>query len=277
MPINGEKKSQTEYALAAFLSVLIFVIIYKFSLNQLVCEEFTDLKWHTQHATDIFTDKMWIVWLKVPYLMWHLSVSALIKFAEMPEVEAAACAQGFYAGLTYWVTFYLLDKTISKTLKRNMGIPVAFVSAMLGLVMPLYVYWFNSEQYVGQFSINPIFNPTHMTVKPFGLICFMLAVDLILLNKGKESLYFDGLRKDRQLFILFSVFLLVSAFAKPTFMYMLLPAGAGYLMIDLFSALKRRDGSWKKVWRFMWQIGCASVPAILYLFIEYAAFYLWGA
>lgn len=277
MPIKEEeKRGQASYALAAFLSVLLFVIIYQYALEQFIGDELTDLKWHTRLVSDIHLDRLWTTWLKVPYLMWHFSVKAFIKFAKMPITEAAACVQGLYAGLTYWLTFYLLDKTASGAVNKDIKISAAFVSFMLGLVMPLYVYWFNPSQYIGQFSINPIHNPTHMAVKPFGLICFMLAVDLLLLYKGKEPLYFDKIKKDKPYYILFSVFLLVSAFTKPTFMYMLLPAGAGYLLIDLLFALIRKDGSWKKVWGFMWRIGCASVPAILYLFMEYAAFYLWG-
>lgn len=270
------RDNQVKYALAAFLSVLLFVIFYKYSLNQLWSEGIADLKAHAKHAADIYLDRLWPAWLGRPYLMWHLSAKAFIKFMGMPVEDAAACANGFYAALTFLITFWLLDRTASRLAKRDMGIQAALVSAMLGLVMALYVPWFNQYQYEGQFSINPMFNPTHMAVKPFGLLCFMLAVDLLLSYKEQETLYFTGVKRKKHLFILFGLFLFLSAFTKPTFMYMLLPAGFGFLLIDLAAALKRKDGSWKKVWGFMWRIGCASIPAVLYLLLEYAAFYLWG-
>ena len=270
------RDNQVKYALAAFLSVLLFVIFYKYSLNQLWSEGIADLKAHAKHAADIYLDRLWPAWLGRPYLMWHLSAKAFIKFMGMPVEDAAACANGFYAALTFLITFWLLDRTASRLAKRDMGIQAALVSAMLGLVMALYVPWFNQYQYEGQFSINPMFNPTHMAVKPFGLLCFMLAVDLLLSYKEQEPLYFTGVKRKKHLFILFGLFLFLSAFTKPTFMYMLLPAGFGVLLIDLTAALKRKDGSWKKVWGFMWRIGCASIPAVLYLLVEYAAFYLWG-
>lgn len=271
-----QEGSQIKYALAAFMSVLVFVIIYKYTLNQLSVDRINDLREHTFHAESIYLDRFWPAWLKRPYLFWHLCVKGCIKFFDMPVNAASAFTHGFFAGLTCLVTFYLLDKTCTRLTGKDVGVASALTAGILGFVEPLYVPWFNAYQYEGQFSINPIFNPTHMAVKPFGLLCFMFAVDLILAYKGKERLYFPGIRKDRWLYILFSVILLLSAFTKPTFMYMLLPAGVIYLLIDLGFALKRRDGSAGKVWSFMWRIGCASIPALLYLLLEYFAFYFWG-
>lgn len=271
-----QEGSQIKYALAAFMSVLVFVIIYKYALNMLAADSLNDLREHTLHAESIYLDKLWPAWLKRPYLFWHLCVKGCIKFFDMPVNAASACTHGFFAGLTCLVTFYLLDKTCTRLTGKDIGVPAALVAGILVFVQPLYVPWFNAYQYEGQFSINPIFNPTHMAVRPFGLLCFMLAVDLILAYKGKEILYFPSIRNTRWLYILFSLILLLSAFTKPTFMYMLLPAGVVYLLIDLGFALKKRDGSAGKVWSFMWRIGCASIPAMLYLLLEYVAFYFWG-
>lgn len=277
MTNKGEQgRSQIKYALAAVMSVMVFVIIYKYTLNELASEGINDLRSHTLHAESIYLDRLWTAWLKRPYLFWHLCVKGCIKFLQMPVSAASACTQGFFAGFTCFVTFYLLDRTGAKLAGRDVGVPAALTAGILGLVAAWYVPWFNIFQHEGQFSINPIFNPTHMAVKPFGLLCFMLAVDLILAYKGQERLYFIGIRKDRWLYVLFSAILLLSAFTKPTFMYMLLPAGAVYLLIDLGFALKKKDGSAGKVWGFMWRIACASVPALLYLLLEYSAFYFWG-
>lgn len=270
------QRNQIKYAVAALMAVLIFVIMYKYTLNMLSTDRLNDLWEHTLHAENIYMDRLLPAWLKRPYLFWHLCVKSCIKFFKMPVKDAAACTHGFFAGLNCLVTFYLLDRTGERLTGKDIGVPAALMAGILGFVEPLYVPWFNAYQYEGQFSINPIFNPTHMAVKPFGLICFMLAVDLILAYQGKEKLYFVNNRKNLRLYIAFSVFLLLSAFAKPTFFYMLLPAGAVYLLIDLGFALKRKDGSAKKVWGFMWRVACASIPALLYLLLEYSAFYFWG-
>lgn len=270
------KNDQMKYAVAALAAVLIFTITYKYALNELRDVGINDLKEHTWHAESIYLDRLWTAWLKRPYLFWHLCVKGCIKFFKMPVSDASACVHGTFAGLNCLVSFFLLDKTSSRLTGKDLGILSALSAGVLGLVMAMYVPWFSTYQYEGQFTINPIFNPTHMAVKPIGLLCFMLAVDLILAYKGKERLYFEGIKSVRVLYVLFALFLLLSAFTKPTFMYMLLPAGVIYLLIDLVQALWERDGSWKKVWSFMWRIACASLPAIIYLLIEFAAFYLWG-
>lgn len=273
---NNQKKSLTKYAVVAFVAVMIFGLIYKYTLNQLHIDGISDTKEHTWIAEAIYLDTFWDAWLKRPYLFWHLCVKGCIKFFLMPADAAAAFTNGFLAGLTCLLTFYLLDRTGEKFAGKDVGIPAALAAGVLGIVNALYVPWFNQYQYIGQFSINPISNPTHMAVKPFGLICFMLAVELILNYKGQEAIYFSNIKKPRWLYILFSIFLFLSTFTKPTFMYMLVPAGVVYLLIDLGIALARKDGSWKKVWSFMWRIACACIPSLLYLLFEYLAFYYWG-
>lgn len=273
---SASNGNHTKYAWAAFLAIVIFVIIYKYTVGEINADELSDLQEHTMHAENIYLDRMWNAWLKRPYLFWHLCVKSCIKFLVMPVAEAAALTCGGFALLNYFATFYLLDRTVSRVTGRDGGMLSAGVAGMLSLVQPLYMYWFNPFQYEGQFSINPIFNPTHSAVKPIGLLCFMLAVDLILRHKGEEGLYFNGIRDRKWLYVLFSVLLLLSAFAKPTFMYMLLPAGAVYLLADLAAGLIRKDGRAKEVWGFMWRMACASVPALLYLLVEYIAFYFWG-
>lgn len=271
-----EKSSQVKYAIAAFMSILIFVITYKYALNQINLGGVNDLASHTRHAEVIYLDKLWQAWLERPYLFWHLCVKGCIKFFHMPIEAAASCTHGFFAGLTCFLTFVLLDKMGERLTGKNLGVLAALMAGILGFVQPWYVPWFNVYQYEGQFSINPIHNPTHMAVKPFGLLCFMLAVDLILVYEGKEKMYFTSVRKDRWLYILFGTTLFFSAFTKPTFMYMLLPAGMVYLLIELGIALRRKNGSVKRVWHFTWRMACASIPALLYMLLEYVAFYFWG-
>lgn len=274
--MQNNKQSNVKYALAAFLSVLVFVILYKYSLNQLKSDVLNDLTEHTLHAQNMYLSNLWEAWLKRPYLLWHLCVKGCIKFLEMPVTEASAFVCAASAVFTYFVSFFLLDRTASRLAQRDTGIAAACVAAMLSLVQPLYVYWFNSYQYEGQFSINPIFNPTHMAVKPLGLLCFMFAVDLIRCYKGEEKLYFPGICSSRWLYMLFAAVLLLSAFAKPTFMYMLLPAGALYLLVDWILTILHKGKGRKELWGFCWRMTLASVPALVYLAFEYAAFYFWG-
>ncbi len=274
--ISQKRKSNAKYALAAFLSMVVFVIIYKYTLNELSYDGIKDLIEHTWHAEDIYLDTLWQSWLGRPYLLWHLCVKGFIKFFHMPVMEASACTHASFAALCCFITFYLIHKIADRLTGEDTGMISAAVSSMLSLVMPFYMHWFNTYHYEGQFSINPFFNPTHMAVKPIGLLCFMLAVDLILRYKNQELIFGKSAWYQKYLYVLFSLALLLSVFTKPTFMYMLIPAGIVYLLFDLGVSLSKKDGSYKKVWNFMWKIGCATIPAGLYVLIEYAAFYLWG-
>lgn len=270
------KHSNAKYALAAFLAVVIFVIIYKYSLNMLKDESINDTFEHTMHAQNIYLDRLWNSWLKRPYLFWHLCVKACIKFFEMPVKEASSFTCSMFSVFGFYTLFHLIDRTASKLARRDMGMIAACTAAMLGLVQPMYVYWFNTYQYEGQFTINPIFNPTHMAVKPIGMLCFMLAMDLIRCYKGEEQLFFPGIRSIKWLYLLFSILLLLSAFTKPTFMYMLLPAGVIYLLIELITITRNEKKNYERLWGFTWRTALSSVPAILYLLLEYTAFYYWG-
>lgn len=270
-----EKQNRTKYALASFFAVFLFVITYKYVLWQLAPGGLSDLAFHTKHAESIYLDRFTVAWLKVPYLFWHLCVKGFIKFLKFPLNDAAACTCATFAFIQYFITLFIIEKIGRHYTGRDIGFVSPCIAGMLGLVMPLYIWWFNGYQHEGQFSINPIYNPTHMAVKPFGLLAFAIGVDLILLYQEKEPLFFTGKKLRKWLYVLFAVVLFLSTFMKPTFMYMLLPAGAIYLLIDFVVALLRKDGSYKKVWNFMWKIACASVPAILYLLIEYGVFYFW--
>lgn len=276
MTENQNKVSQAKYALAAFLSVTIFVIIYKYNFNSLIGDGLMDIKDHLAHAESIYWNTFWDRWLQRPYPLWHLSVKVAITYLGMPSAEAASFVCGLYAMICYYVTFVIIDRLVTKSTGVDGGVPAACAAACLSLVQPLYMWWFNQYQYEGQFSINPIFNPTHMTVKPFGLLTFLFAIDLIRRYQGEETVFCTSKKMEKLLFPLFSAALFFSALAKPTFMYMLLPAGMVYLLINLVRDLIRKDGSWKKTWNFMWKIACASIPALVYLVFQYAAFYFWG-
>lgn len=276
MDNRQERKSNVKYAVVAFFAVVIFVIIYKYVLTQVREDCINDLREHMWHAEDIYLTTLWKSWLERPYLFWHLCVKAFIKFAKMPNIEATACTCASLATFCYFVTYFIMEKISSKAIKRDTSNISAMVACALGLVMPLYMYWFNQYQHEGQFTINPFFNPTHMAVKPFGLLSFLFAVDLILCYKGKKTIFCTSKWSRKWLYALFGAALFMSTFTKPTFMYMLLPTGFIYLLIDLVVGLVKKDGSGKKVWSFMWRIGCASIPSLLYLVLEYSAFYFWG-
>ncbi len=271
-----KEQNRVKYAVAGVLSIIVFVIMYKYSLNEFKEDHVVDLQEHLWQARDIYLTTWKKIWIQRPYMLWHVCVKASVKYLKMPLEEAGALVQGGFCALNCLVTFFAVDRLADRYAKNHSGVAAAAVSGLLSFSMPWYVKWFNAYHYEGQYAINAFFNPTHTAAKPFGLLAFLLAVDLLLIYRGEDPVFFRGLRTRKWLYALFGAALFVSALAKPTFMFMLLPAGVIWLLIDLVRALLKKDGSWKKVWSFMWRIGCASIPAVVYLLLSYAAFYLWG-
>ncbi len=274
--MQAKEKNQIKYAVAAFLGVVVFAIIYKYNLRTLWSAGLADIKDHTALAESIYLDRFWNAWLQRPYMFWHLCVKGFIKFFSFPTDQASACTCGCFAAFTFYVTFWIMDKISFSVTKKESGIISACISLMLSLVTALYIPWISVYHHEGQFSINPIFNPTHMAVKPFGLLSFAMAIDLILRYKGKDTIFIKNEKAKKWLYALFAFFLFMSTFTKPTFMYMLLPTGVIYVLIELVISLIHKDGSWKKTWNFMWKLACACIPSLLYLLLEYSAFYFWG-
>jgi len=271
-----KKQNRVKYAVAACLSAIVFVIMYKYTLNEIHSDTYVDLHDHIWQAEHLNLETFSSIWLQRPYLLWHLSVKLCADFLVMPWDEAGALVNGLLSVLNCLVSFFIIDRIAEKAGKGGSGVAAAAASGMLSFSMPMYVKWFNSYHYEGQYGINAFFNPTHIAAKPFGLLSFLFAVDLILLYRGQETVFCRSERSKKLLYVYFGAALCATVFAKPTFTFMLLPAGVIYLCVDLVRALLKKDGSWKKVWSFMWRIGCASVPAVSYLLISYAAFYIWG-
>lgn len=272
----GNQQNRAKYAVAAVLSGMVFVIMYKYALNEFRNPDLNDLQEHLLQANDLYLTTFAKIWIKKPYMLWNICVKSSMKFLKMPLDDAGAFVHGGFCALNCVVTFFAIDRITEKFTKNTSGVPAAAVSGMLSFVMPMYVKWFNSYQYEGQYSINAFFNPTHNAVKPFGLLAFLIAVDLILMYRGEKTIFFRSVKSQKMLIIAFGVVLFISTFAKPTFMFMLVPAGVVYLCIDMIQALRKKDGSWKKVWSFMWRVGCACIPSVIYLLFSYAAFYMWG-
>lgn len=270
------QQNRVKYAVAASLAAIVFVIIYRYTRNEINSDTYVDLHDHIWQAEHLSPETFKMIWIQRPYMLWHLCAKFCGDFLKMPWDEAGALANGIFSVLNCLVTFFLVDRIAEKAGKSGSGVAAAVVSGLLSFSMPWYVKWFNSYHYEGQYGINAFFNPTHVAVKPFGLLAFLYAVDLILLYRGKETVFCRGEKSKKYLYALFGVSLFVSVFAKPTFLFMLLPAGVIYLCVDMGRALLKKDGSWKKVWGFMWRIGCVSIPSVIYLAVSYAAFYMWG-
>ena len=259
----------------ALLSTVVFILYHRYAIATLLSREITDLSCHADFAQEFYlkAENFLKAWLRVPYMLWHLIVKFFQSRMGFPLSEAAAMVYALFGVFAFLVTAYLLYRFVKYTTGRELPIVCGLGSLILSVVGPYSMWWFSADLYYGQFSPNPFHNPTHMAVKGFGLLCAMYGIDIIRRYKGEATIFF---RADKKLYLSFGVVLFFSALTKPTFMYMLLPAGGLYLIGDLLVNLIRKNGKASKTWGVIWRILVASIPSLLLLFAEYCAFYFWG-
>lgn len=272
-----DEKNYCGIALAALLSVLVFSIYYRYSRNGMISADYEDIKDHAATAANIYLNaSFWEKWLERPYMLWFLTVKTFLKFTSMPLEEAASFACALYGLACYWVEFFILSRLASAFTGQSRSLICAGGAAALSFLGPLYMSWFNPYQYEGQFTINPLFNATHMAVKWVGLLAFAAATDLIYLYRGQTPVFFKFKNPQKKLYVIFSVCLFASVLTKPTFAYMLIPAGICFVLMECILLPATKSGTIKKWWGFAWRIACACIPALVYLLIEFLAFYVWG-
>ena len=157
--------------------------------------------------------------------LWHMIVSLLNKVFYIPELYAAAMTSAMICTAEY----FIIRKII---IAFNKEIAVAKIKLIdiLALTMmylqPIYIKWFNPEQYLGQGTPNVWHNPTTICCYPFALICVYLFVKMLQSFKNKEEIHLiDYMRS--------GIYLFLSVTAKPAFIQIFAPAVAAVFVIML--------------------------------------------
>ena len=257
----------------AGLALLTFVLYYKIALAFCSMEGLQDMKAHAEFAQNFYLNptEFFNAWLRVPHMLWHLVVKFLESRLNFPLYEAAALTFALFGTFSYGVMTLFLHGTL-KTYTGQKRLALASLgSACLSFVGPLIMEWF-SDGYMGSFSANPMHNPTHMAAKGFGMLAMMAGIDVIRRYRGERPMFFHG----KGIYVYFGVFAFFSSLAKPTFIYMLLPAGIIVVLWDLFSALHAKNRNAGAIWGAAWRLALASLPSIAYLLTEYLALFFWG-
>ena len=267
------------YILVCFLGVLIYVVYYKFSYNMIGLDTYNDLKEHTQMASAISLNPkdLWEAWLQTPYLGWFITLKVFMRVFRMNAAMAASNTCALYAVVCYGITCFIGNRIGTYYLKiKEHVMASAAVAFALAFAWPLYVPALFPNQYLGQFAINPFHNATHMSVKWIGILCVALVVDLFRLEYGKEAIFFTGKWFGKARFVFFSVALFVSVLYKPTFAFVLLPAGLVFFLTEWIRLLAAKSGEVKKLGKLLLKVILACLPAVAYIALEYIAFYFWG-
>lgn len=214
-----------------------------------------DYRTHTNYAVNIFD---WISLKKslldLPYPLWHIFVNLLNKVLYIPGVYAAALTSA---------TFYTAEYCIARKiiLEFNKGIPaekikyIDILAASFMFLQPIYMPWFNENQYLGQGTPNIWHNPTIVCCYPFVLICTILFVRMFKKFQNDQKIYVSD-------YVQMGLFLFLSISAKPAFFQFFIPAVAILFIITL---IKTKGKSLNFSVKFV--ISC--IPAGLYCIIVY--------
>lgn len=271
---DTKASAQATYILGAVFAVLVFVIYYLISFFFYLDNGLQDIKAHTRFAMNFYLewDKFFEAWKRMPYLMWHIIVKMLVSRFGFPEADAASFTNAIFGVFFFFVVTFLLYK-LTRYYTGRKNLLISLVGAMaLTFAGPLCCMWYGDAYFGGSFSINPMHNPTQTAVKGFGILLFMAGVDIIRKYKNLDTIFFSS----KLLYFRFGLFLFLSTIAKPTFMYMLLPAGMVVILTDMIVSAIKKDRNLGKIWGACWRITVACIPSLMYLLLEYFAFYFWG-
>ncbi len=218
-------------------------------------------------------------WMAVPYFMWHFVVIAIESFTPVPIKAAAAFACCIFALFSFYVLYWMTDRASQYYRLEYSDAKKGFVAFALSIIQPAYMYWFDTgNQYLGQFSMNPMHNPTHMCVKPFSLLCFCFTYDILqkYCDAEHKGLFVDVTKGLKKPYVLLSVTLLLSCMAKPTFAEMFIPAVGLFMLFEWIKRLALKDSTAKEYFSKCLTMLLVSTPALAYILIQFLAYFIWG-
>ena len=273
--ISNKKSPISEHLPVLLFSLPLCYFMYGIVMKQ-VPYDLTDYNGHVHVYLATFTGVSALEgWKMTPYFLWHLFVLFFNKFFCLQIDISAAVTSCIFLLASYFVTVYMLERWSSYNGHTLNSTATAFISFSLTILQTIWIDHLDagSSRLLGTFSINPLFNPTHMAARPFALLCFMLIIDLWKAMDGKNTVFFPYSKKKIMIFL--SISLALSAFAKPVFAEMFIPA-VGLIMLyrQIVSVRNNKGADYFK--SCLLPAFLVSVPCILVILAEFMAYFLFG-
>lgn len=268
--MNRAKKDS--FVIMLFL-VLLSYLTYKYVRVELPYY-LSDYNGHTYVYYPLFSKThLWEGWKAAPYFMWHGVTFFLNKILLIPLENSAAYSACFFAAFSYLVFYWILQKVcIKRELTENSTLKLGLISFLLCVAQPITLSFADTFAY----SMNPLYSPTQMCVRPFALLCFCLVYDIW--GAQKDSSYHgtffaveNGLKK---YYVSFAILLFLSTLAKPTFAEMFIPAAAFSMLFEWISRIRRKNGTAKPYFRHCLFTLYCSIPALLYILLQFTGYFL---
>ena len=269
------------------LPILLFAmplsyVMYGIAMKQLP-QELSDLNGHVYVYLAAFTGVSPLEgWKMAPYFLWHAIVLFLNRICNIPiDISASTTCSLFLLG-SYFLTAFMISRWCAHIGRKIPPALCGFISFALTILQPVWIEFLDAgtSRGSGSFSINPLFNPTQMAARPFALICFMLMIDYFRLidnpsDKNDSNVFFRGNKK--LIGILLSVFLFISALAKPVFAEMFIPTVGLIMLGKWITLIVKKDGSASKFFTgSLIPTFCIAIPCLLCILIQFSAYFLFG-
>lgn len=270
------ERNKKEDGFVIVLGIVLAYFLYSVVMNQLP-DIMTDFNGHTYVFLSLFAQGSWLEgWKEVPYCMWHLCVLAMKQILRVPLEVSAAYVSCFFYLLAYWLMYWMLQKYMAAKGETLSSVKAGSIAFGLSVVQALYFFWLDAgDRFLGTFSINPLFNPTQLCVRPFVLLCFCLVCDIWGRQKDENyrGIFFrveNGLKK---YYIYLAVVLLLSTMAKPVFAEMFIPAVGVMMLVEWIVRLLQKDGSAGRYFKQCLTMLLCSVPSLTYILAQFLAFF----
>lgn len=273
------EQNKRDNLVAIFLSILLAYLTYLVVLSELP-QILSDYNGHTYVYLPMFTKESWIQgWKTVPYCMWHLSVLGLNHILHIPLEVSAAYVSCFFSLLSYYVIYWAVCKITAHAGSKESATKAGMIAFGLCVTQALYFYWLDAGgRFLGSYSMNPIHNPTHMTVRAFSVLCFCLVYDIWGKQKDDsyQGVFFTVERGLKKYYILLAFLLLLSTMAKPTFAEMFIPAVGLCMLGEWIKRIRCKNGSASGYFRHCLYTLLCAVPSLLYILLQFLAYFIWG-
>ena len=187
--------------------LFVFLVVYYLASLQLHSGT-SDIGSHLFFVEKIFNGEIYI-----PHPFWH-AVVHYMKYITAEEKSAAIMVTALFAIL--WI--YIVHAVYCSVMICKKRLLIFFFLMIVFIIGPAYIPMFSKYIITGVGSPNILHNTTLFAVKPFALLALFFTV--LSLERHKISYYMIGF-----------VSLLISIFAKPSFVITFLPALAFFILI----------------------------------------------
>ena len=273
--------------LTAGLFALVYAIVFQF---RLYTGNFTS-DYEDAYLSDYLSHAIWAMAMTPETILasfyngserlWHVFVKLLFSCGVTNIWAAAAAVTAAADAIAYFLVYKSLETAVSKKFPRWL---LASITAAVFAVNALTLPGFSS--YIGRGAINTWHNPTNIMVRPFAAAVFFMTVRIYnrrryglhaTLVPGEDSgrdFAFEGsfgnqFRRPvytKAELVLYPLCLLLSTYAKPSFLQFFAPAILIFLLIDVI----RTKGM---LLPFCIKLAMAYIPAAIILLSQFSSFF----